>query len=314
MERFPELLRIVLARDGQQAHTTPVYAYRFAGGELESSIEIQALSPWAATRSRTEVAAHTARNPHDYPGTERIVFSGWIAEAQRRVAATWHGSSTTIEIDGVGRFDVEPDTGLVRVTPSASVPHALLEQALFGPPLILQLAARDTWCLHASAVELEPGGGLVLFVGDSGCGKSTMARWLSEAAPRKFGRITDDITPVAIEGDGLKALPVYPQPKLEPKDQYDGLAASQRSVRAVVWLDRSPDARTARLHCQGEVDALLTVAGHTVSSRLFSHALLKRHLSFCREASRATDIFTLEYGSGSRALGSVCDLLDSRPF
>lgn len=74
------------------------------------------------------------------------------------------------------------------------------------------LHQREVFTLHASAVEVQ--GEAVVFLGDKGAGKSTMATAMSRHG---HALITDDVLGILTSGDdGVRVLPGYAQVKLLP--------------------------------------------------------------------------------------------------
>ena len=85
-----------------------------------------------------------------------------------------------------------------------TVRHLLLDQVL--PVLASNGPANG---LHASAVLIE--GGAVAFVGETGCGKSTLAAFFAAAG---HSVITDDCLMLEQGPNGLRAVPTYPSLRL----------------------------------------------------------------------------------------------------
>ena len=112
-----------------------------------------------------------------------------------------------MEIPAAGRFWTAADGSAIhQVSQVPGSDPAFLAEALLGPPLVLALALRDTWCLHASAVEY--GGRVIAFLGESGAGKSTLAAYL--AGQPGVRRVADDILPVAWQDHRLYYLAAFP--------------------------------------------------------------------------------------------------------
>jgi hypothetical protein len=82
---------------------------------------------------------------------------------------------------------------------------------LLGPILGFLLRLRGTLCLHASAVEID-GKGVVL-LGPPGAGKSTLAATFAEAG---FRVLSDDVAPVTRAVDAWLVQPGYPRLRLWP--------------------------------------------------------------------------------------------------
>jgi hypothetical protein len=158
-------------------------------------------------------------------------------------------------------FWVSADGSFVELMRCVSAP----EVWLFGPALILALARRGIYCLHASAF-IEHGVATVI-LGESGAGKSSLARAIVGKPGAR--RLCDDITPVQMENGQLYVLPRFPQLKLKAADLE--LPESVPLKRLIVLQRATPNLPSANqvLTTRGLFDAL---THHTVATRLFSDA------------------------------------------
>ena len=99
-----------------------------------------------------------------------IQATGWLADNFTTVSLWPDEFGTLMEIPAAGRFWTAADGSAIhQVSQVPGSDPAFLAEALLGPPLVLALALRNTWCLHASAVEY--GGRVIAFLGESGAGK-----------------------------------------------------------------------------------------------------------------------------------------------
>jgi hypothetical protein len=168
-----------------------------------------------------------------------------------------------------------------------------LSQVVLGPALILALALQGVWCLHASAVVF--GDTAVIFAGESGWGKSTLARYLGEQAG--WRRAADDVLPVVPVGNGLMALPHFPQLKLPSGAQPANGLPQRLPVAAVYVLDRDQKETGEAITILGlnERDAALALIRHTVAARLFGPDLLRQHMAFCAKVAGQVPVRLLRY-------------------
>lgn len=155
---------------------------------------------------------------------------------------------------------------------------------LLGPGLILSLALRNVFCLHASAVvrrvpgpHPEASPTVCAFLGDSGAGKSTLARELPRASDGLFRRLADDVLPMDSAG---RALPRFPQLKLGAGDQPVGPDVPEAIPPSAIYvLDRDADPESeVRLEWLSPRETAQALLAHTVGARLFAPDLLARHL------------------------------------
>ena len=179
-------------------------------------------------------------------------------------------------------------------------------QILLGPVLVLALALRGTWSMHASAAIFNDN--LLLFLGKSGQGKSTLAGYLSAEAGWRLA--ADDILPVTISSARMLAWPHFPQLKL-PADAQPWLGLpEQLPIRKVcVLVDASVDEMPALQRLPAS-QAIQVILGHTAGTRMFPPALLAQHLAFCSRAIKQIPVYRLTYPHRREALPLVGKLLE----
>ena len=261
------------------------------------------------------LAGYLDNSPSDAPPDEsgepvlrappgRLIHSGpgLVADAWREVTCYRARLGYRLDIAEVGSFHVavsgSPIT-LLETAPGAS--SGAIEEALLGPVIILSLALRVTWCLHAAAVTCGAGG--AAFVGESGSGKSTLAAFLA----REGGFLADDILPVTVEAAGLTAWPRFPQLKLPREQQTADLIPERAPLRAIYVLESPDGADAISIQPLGQSQAALALVRHTVAARLFDDALMARHLAFCAEAAGRIAVRRLNYPRRWDALPTVRD-------
>lgn len=178
-----------------------------------------------------------------------------------------------------------------RVAVEAREPALALEGGL-GIGLVAALAARDVFCLHASALAWRDGA--LVLAGASGSGKSTFARAL---AARGRVRLADDILPVDAEG---RCWPSFPQLKLDPA-QWWPVASGALPVRAVALLVRGDDG-ASRLDESAARTALLAA---TAGARAFPITVLERHLAACAAWARQLPVWRLGVAHAPHDVGGA---------
>jgi hypothetical protein len=162
----------------------------------------------------------------------------------------------------------------------------VLAELALGPALLVTLALRDAFCLHASAVLLPQGA--VAFAGDSGSGKSTLAAELHACG---LSRVADDLLLVRAGSPPL-ALPWFPQPRWTQREQ-PAAAPATCPLAALYLLDGHDEATGSER--VGRAAATLAIARHTVAGRLFGPPLLERHLGFAASLAAAVPVRRLRY-------------------
>ncbi len=153
----------------------------------------------------------------------------WIGAATRRVRCWCGGSMYEIRIAGIGSFSVSSDGHEIFLLEKANgLDDDVIIEVALGPALVLALAIRGVFCLHASAVKL--GDGAVLFLGESAAGKSTLAEMLEDHGAGLI-RVTDDISPLKYGKDRFELLPDFPQLKLTAFDRQSHIRFEQNPGR-----------------------------------------------------------------------------------
>jgi energy-coupling factor transporter ATP-binding protein EcfA2 len=191
-----------------------------------------------------------------------------------RVRVQEDGQRLLLAIEDHGLWAIHRPTGRVEIV-SPPPDDAAAARVLDGPIRLLSLAERGIHVLHAAAIGATDGA-LVALTAPSGTGKSTFAAIASRIGRE---RAADDLLPVTISPDGeFVALPRFEQPKLSAEAQYPPDAPDERSLTAIVRLERGPEASWTPFPARAAMDLVL---GATVATRVYSKAALAAHLAFC---------------------------------
>ena len=280
---------------------------------IESDLPLPALHPWAAARlTETTIRVVAQRKPTtgSGKGTTFYAGSGWIGSSDRAIECRTVPDGYELRVAGAGVFAVDADGGRIIVADrDQEAAPELVAEVIVGPALILAMALQGTFCLHASAVEVD--GAAVLFVGESGAGKSTLGDQLARTGIGR--RLADDVLPLTIEGGRAFCLPHYPQLKLSPQEQIDSTVPERIPVRGIydLWqLGATDDLQVRRPAPREMVQRLIR---HTVASRLFDRQLLANHLRFCSALASATRVFNLYYPHRRDSIPEVLRLLKDQP-
>ncbi len=219
-----------------------------------------------------------------------VAVRGPIGGSLRSVEALYQAGKCTLSVDGVGRFRIGSRWVTFPHSRKAPLSSALVE-TLTGPALLLALAARGRYALHAGAA-LIAGARLWVFLGDSGAGKSTLAGCARSVAGCQ--PVADDLLPVVWQAGRLWALPWYPQLKLGPRGQYaGGPTAEWLPVAGIAVLEpAAPSADVTVVPLSGR-EAIATLTRQTVSARLFSPRMLVQHFQVFARAARAIPMYRL---------------------
>ena len=286
--------------------------YRLAGEVVAVDGFLPELVPFV---SRDAAARRRAPRPAAAGTADGYTFfagPGWIGNRYRGVVMHSVDGGWRVEIDDIGALVVAPDSSVTWVEgPQGPEADRWVSEATLGPGLILALALRGVFCLHASAV-LAPDGGVVGFLGPSGAGKSTLARLL-DGAPGGWRRAADDVVPVRWADDhGEPAvLPRFPQLKLS-SDRQPGAGLPESASLTGLFLLSPGDAADVRCQPLSRTNAALALLRHTVAARLFSSELLERHLSFCTRLAQRLDVMDLGYPRRGRVVPGLLEAIAPR--
>ncbi len=243
-----------------------------------------------------------------YPETGNISrrTTGWIGETTRQVE-TWSAPpGLLLKVSGGSDFYIGPDGETIRrVGDDRSPLSALDREILLGPALVLALALRGTWSLHASAARLH--GQTTVFLGESGRGKSTLAAYLGDSG---WQRVADDILPATLEPEGVRVWPRFPQLKLPAGEQPGLTLPEQLPLDRICVLENVEVDATPGLQLLPPGQAVRLLISHTAGTRLFGPATLARHLAFCAAVAGQIPVYRLAYPHRQEALPEIATLLE----
>jgi hypothetical protein len=121
-----------------------------------------------------------------------------------------------LAVPGVARYQVEHGNSIL-IEPLAEASPEEIRLYLLGSTMGALLYQRGLFPLHGSAIETR--WGAMIFVGDQGAGKSTLAAHFHR---KGYRLLSDDVCAVATSGGGLQILPSLSQFRLCP-DAYERL-------------------------------------------------------------------------------------------
>lgn len=230
----------------------------------------------------------------------------------------------------LGRFRVRDGTEIV-IDPNPGVEERMLRLPLLGTILAVLLHQRGHLVLHASAAAID--GETVIFLGNKGRGKSTMAAAL-------YGRghylIADDVVSITVDNGRPMVIPGFPQFKLYPEavaaslgddhrflpelaDGYekrgrrvtDRFARQPVPLKSIYVLGLGPESTLKLLDPQA---ALLTLIANSYMAR-FGKQLLhgpeaSTHLRQCTALLAQIPIYRLERPDSLALLPSVAQLVE----
>jgi hypothetical protein len=182
--------------------------YRVSGLAFRSAFVFPELRPVA--RAVPQVRVALARTP-------RVVAPRWFHRWRGRDGRDWArfarlADGYLVRFPGLADFWVSRAADQVRCAPRPSVPADVLRHLFLHQVWPLVLGERGRVVLHASAVATPAGA--VVFLGDAGRGKSTLAAsfWTAGCA-----LVADDSVRLDHRGDALVVVPSYPGVRLRPR-------------------------------------------------------------------------------------------------
>jgi hypothetical protein len=153
--------------------------------------------------------------PTDLRSAHQLVFPSATPDEQRTphllVRRSAQNGDLWLTYDDGTEFVVNETGSRISMSWPATLTLDDAATYLLGPILGFLLRLRGTLCLHASAVEVD-GKGVVL-LGPPGAGKSTLAATFAETG---FAVLSDDVAPVTRAGDAWLVQPGYPRLRLWP--------------------------------------------------------------------------------------------------
>ena len=243
------------------------------------------------------------------PSLARLTQTEGLVGGTLRKVEIWSAPpGLLLQVAGGSDFYIAPQGEFIQrvETGGNKAPWPQLDrEILVGPALVLALALRGVWCLHASAVTCN--GRALLFLGESGQGKSTLAAFLASAGHPNSRLVSDDILPVTLD-NGLTAWPRFPQLKL-PLDAQPGVSLPEKLP--VGWICLLEEAESPCLQNLPATLAAQILLRHTAGARLFPPELLARHLRFCAQAAGTIHTARLSYPRRMSALPDVKVILET---
>lgn len=208
------------------------------GGVIWRVYGLHVRSPWPLSPSRSAAAAPDLTiellTPRASPaeGLPGQVLGESRVEGRLREGAYAADGRVSLVYPGylVARFDLE--RAVCELQPDPAADPAVVQRLVAGPVLATWMILNDLPMLHASAVQI--GSGAVVFVGNSGSGKSTIAAALVGAGAVA---ITDDVCRLA-EHDGVWVC--YPDAgQLRLRNESAALASMFHEEAATSTEDRT---------------------------------------------------------------------------
>lgn len=277
------------------------YRYGLCGFDVNCDVSLPALQSFVKNEPGEEVPFRT-ESVLCSPRPVQCATMGFAGGRERRVLLETRPEGATIEFQDFGRYSLNADGSIITLDCLAAPDSlSLVEECTLGAPLLVSLALRECWFLHASAVVV--GELTAVFAGSSGCGKSTLAARLNHDAECR--RITDDLLGLCVDDGSLQAVSSFPQLKLPGGCQS---RLPPLPVETIYVLRPAADGEKFRCRKMEKSEKVIALTRHSVSARLFPHGVLARHLAFCREAA-SVDMTEVVYPRTERAIEQMIGIL-----
>ena len=132
---------------------------------------------------------------------------------------------------------------------------------------------------------------VIVFLGESGQGKSTLAAYLSQSPGWRL--VADDILPVKMDPNGVSVLPRFPQLKL-PMDAQPGVhLPEQLPLKSICVLEHAEADQMPELQKLSTAQTVQALLSHIAGTRMFNASLLTKHLEFSTQAAKQISAYRL---------------------
>jgi hypothetical protein len=280
------------------------YTYRCLGDRLQTDLPIP---EFAAFVDNEVTLSDSALAAPQLPDHWQTIFSGdsWLGgglQALRCLAGTATPGEMTYQLAG-------STLGLSYVHRQAVFYQLATPSTMFGtllaPSLILALANQNVWLLHASAAAWQ--GKAYIFLGESGQGKSTLARWLGQHAG--WQQLTDDASPIALRAGQPVLLTHFPQPKFVNQAAQLPYIPAVLPIAGIIQIDTATTETTMTATRLPALPALQQLIRHTMCIKLFHTLHLQRHASDCTQLLQRLAVSHLCYPKQWSVLPTVSQYL-----
>jgi hypothetical protein len=277
--------------------------YRPAGQDFYLPNPIPELEPF---KGKNEAGMEVQKWDGNHPTYFITHTTGWVAGTQRTVEVYGSEIGFLLKVEECGEYLIAPRGEAIGRPDWQCDSRQMDREILLGPVIVLALALKNVWSLHASAAMYNEN--IIAFLGESGMGKSTLAAYLSKRTGWQL--VADDILPVKDE-NGLRVLPRFPQLKL-PMDAQPGVDLPEHlplkylCVLEHAKLESMPDMK--KMTPAQTVQAFLS---HIAGARMFNAELLAKHLCFSAQAAAQVTAFKLTYPRRREALPGIKELLEN---
>lgn len=273
--------------------------YRVAGVDLASDMPLAPLAAYRRAEPAVPIPPLAVRQFDPARITRLYEGQHWLAGKRFGLSCWFRHDALLLKLAGPCRLELAVDKHQIRLTAADTEDARIMSEAVLGPGLILALALRGIFCLHASAARID--GTLCAFIAESGQGKSTLVA----TDESRWRRISDDVLPIALGAYGIEARPRFPQLKLGGDQQYPAHEPEYLPLGRIFLLSpQSPDAGYSIEQLDPHAGALALVR-HSVAAKLFPPLLLSQQLRFAAAVVGRIPIVRLSYPKSLARLSAL---------
>ena len=265
--------------------------YRLANHQMVFQEPVSALSAFSEGPASSSFSSVLSKPSHlDVFGPENAVLEyegqARFENRMQNVECWVQGKVRQINVDGKPVCRVSIKDRHIHLLNDNSFDEQLNLEVVTGPALIILMARRKTYCMHAGAVSTPYGN--IAFIAESGLGKST----LSAHESPQWRQLSDDILPIRLRN--RKAfLSDYPQLKLR-NAHVEEPVRSELELNLIVRLS-ADQPQQPEFRRMSNTEAMLEIVRHTVAAKLFDQKQMTQHTSYAKRLCLDVPIVELSY-------------------
>ncbi|MFT6034154.1 MAG: hypothetical protein ACI854_002696 [Arenicella sp.] len=281
--------------------------YSVAGQALVGQTAMAGLASYAtglASRNFTDLLSNFDEPPMMTAANAPLRYSGKAYfDGKFREVRYWRSTNRgQLDVDRVPVCQIDFNESHIHVLNCKSLGVGLNMELITGPALVLLMALRETYCMHAGSVDTKVG--RIGIIAESGAGKSTLSQHIGD----DWCQVSDDIMPFALNesAQAIDVLPDFPQLKLA-NNRVENADNAARSLDYLLRVNPAPS-DTVSFAVLPRVEAMLQIVRHTVAAKLFDIETLHKHADFAKDVSTLVPVIEVSY---PRELDQLDHLRDS---
>lgn len=208
--------------------------YQAFGAYIESDVPLLDLKPCWGNAPSYYFYQHSSSNPTPAQTDGIEWYDTWTdGDGQIRVLLGKQDSRYLIRFSGLADFWISSDERETVCVPGAAIPAETISHLFLDQVFPCLLSQSTQLMLHAAAVVIE--GGAIVFLGETGAGKSTLT---SSLCSKGFQLLTDDGLLVVEEAGRFLAIPGYSSVRLWPESLPEIFAGNPPSTDVAHYSEK----------------------------------------------------------------------------